>query len=156
MEISSRPVVVKHMPERINLKQAREFLREVQPFLKSDRPQIVFDFSNVEQIDAAGVDMLLHCMGEAMKRDGDVKLASLSPQAAIILEMTRTDRLFEIYQNAVDAVRSFSGFLPNAMREHPNWGTPAQVAAIPTPVLEAAEAAADASSPGNAQGEIAA
>jgi anti-anti-sigma factor len=126
MEINSRPVVVKHMPERINLKHAREFLREVQPFLKSDRPQIVFDFTHVRQIDAAGVDMLLHCMGEVMKRDGDVKLASLSPHAAVILEMTRTDRLFEVYETASDAVRSFSGFLPNAMREHRHWGTPAE------------------------------
>lgn len=130
MEISSRPVVVKHMPERINLKQAREFLREVQPFLRSDRPQIVFDFSNVRQIDAAGVDMLLHCMGEVMKRDGDVKLASLSPHAAVVLEMTRTDRLFEVYETASDAVRSFSGFLPNAMREHRRWGSSTDAAAV--------------------------
>ena len=154
MEISSRPVVVKHMPERINLKQAKEFLREVQPFLKSDRPQIVFDFGNVRQMDAAGVDMLLHCMGEAMKRDGDVKLASLSPHAAVILEMTRTDRLFEVYETSSDAVRSFSGFLPNAMREHPQWGTPASSPSaggqVPVePVVESGEG-------GAAPGEIAA
>ena len=153
MEISSRPVVVKHMPERINLKQAKEFLREIQPFLKSDRPQIVFDFCNVRQMDAAGVDMLLHCMGEAMKRDGDVKLASLSAHAAIILEMTRTDRLFEIYETASDAVRSFSGFLPNAMREHPQWGTTA------SPQPGSSQRALEPQLPGEAapaQGEIAA
>lgn len=107
---------MKRVPERLDLKQARKFIREVQPFLRSDRPQIVFDLSPVKQIDAAGVDMLLHCMGEAMKRDGDVKLASLSPQASVILEMTRTDRLFEIYENSTDAARSYSGFLPNALR----------------------------------------
>lgn len=154
MEISSRPVVVKHMPERINLKQAREFLREVQPFLRADRPQVVFDFSRVRQMDAAGVDMLLHCMGEAMKRDGDVKLASLSPQAAVILEMTRTDRLFEIYETASDAVRSFSGFLPNAMREHPEWGTLNQAATSGVPP-EATQAPVDAQPPAD-PGEIAA
>jgi anti-sigma B factor antagonist len=113
---TSRPVVVKRVPERLNLKQARKFVREVQPFLHSDRPQIVLDLSPVKQIDAAGVDMLLHCMDEAMKRDGDVKLASLSPEAAVILEMTRTGRLFEIYENSTDAARSYSGFLPNALR----------------------------------------
>jgi anti-anti-sigma factor len=114
---TSRPVVVKRVPERLNLQQARRFAGEVQPFLRSDRPQIVLDLSQVKQIDAAGVDMLLHCMGEAMKRDGDVKLASLSPQAAVILEMTRTDRLFEIYDTSTDAARSYSGFLPNALRQ---------------------------------------
>jgi anti-sigma B factor antagonist len=123
----SRPVVVKRMPERINLKQSREFLREVQPFLKADRPQLVFDFSTVRQMDAAGVELLLQCMSEVMKRDGDVKLASLSPQAAVVLELTRTDRLFEVYDNATDAVRSFSGFLPNALRNYPGWEVPATI-----------------------------
>ena len=60
--------------------------------------------------------MLLHCVSEVMKRDGDLKLASLSRQAAMVLELTRTDRLFEIYENSTEAARSFSGFLPNAMR----------------------------------------
>ena len=114
---TSRPVVVKRMPDRLNLRQARTFMHEVQPFLACDRPQVVFDLSQVRTLDAAGVDMLLHCMSEAMKRDGDVKLAALSPQAATILEMTRTDRLFEIYETSTDAARSFTYFLPNAMRQ---------------------------------------
>ncbi len=116
MEISSRPVVVKRMPEQMNLKQARKFLKEVQPFLVSDRPQIVFDMSQVRRIDAAGVDVLLRCMREALKHDGDLKLASVSPQAEVVLELTRTGRLFEIYENSPAAVKSFSCFLPNAIR----------------------------------------
>ena len=61
--------------------------------------------------------MLLRCMSEVHKRDGDLKLAALSPPAAVVLELTRTERLFEIYETSTDAVRSFSGFLPNAMRQ---------------------------------------
>src|SRR5215470_13134995 len=113
---TSRPVIVKRMPERLNLRAAKQFEREVQPFLTSDRPQVVFDLSQVRQLDAAGVDMLLRCMTQAMRRDGDVKLAALSAQAAAILELTRTDRMFEIFDNSTDAVRSFTYFLPNAMR----------------------------------------
>jgi anti-sigma B factor antagonist len=114
---TSRPVIVKRIPERFNLRQARKFQQEVRAFLQSDRPQLVFDLSQVRQIDAAGVDMLLNCMSEAMRRDGDLKLAALSPQAAIILELTRTDRLFEIYDNSTDAVRSYSSFLPNMLKQ---------------------------------------
>jgi len=101
----------------MNLKQSRKFLKEVQPFLNSDRPQIVFDMSQVRHIDAAGIDVLLQCMREAMKRDGDLKLAALSPQSAVVLELTRTGRLFEIYENSTSAVKSFSSFLPNALRQ---------------------------------------
>src|SRR5689334_19449939 len=116
---STRAVVVKHLPERVNAKHAREFLREMHCVLTSDRPQMVFDLSHVHHLDAAGVDMLLHCMAEVMKRDGDLKLAALSPQAAVVLEMTRTDRLFEIYQTASDAVRSFRVFIPQVMTNQP-------------------------------------
>ena len=117
MDINSRPVVVKRMPERVNARTARTFFRDVQPFLVTDRPQLVFDLSQVVQLDAAGVEMLLRCMSEAHKRDGDLKLASLSAQANVVLELTRTERLFEVYETSTDAVRSFSGFLPNAMRQ---------------------------------------
>jgi len=62
MDITSRPVVVKRMPERINARTAHDFLRAVQRFLTTDRPQLVFDLSQVRQLDAAGVEMLLRCM----------------------------------------------------------------------------------------------
>ncbi len=117
MESSKKPVVVKRMPERMNLKQARGFYKEVQPFLISDRPQIVFDMSQVKQIDAAGVDVLLACMRDAIRRDGDLKLSGLSPQAAVVLELTRTGRLFEIYDTSSAAVKSFSNFMPKAIKQ---------------------------------------
>ena len=116
VDTKSRPVVVKRMPVRMNLKQARSFFQEVQPLLNSDRPQLVFDMSQVQHMDAAGVDVLLKCMRDAVRHDGDLKLAAPSQQAAVVLELTRAGRLFEIYATSTAAVKSFSSFLPNAMR----------------------------------------
>jgi anti-sigma B factor antagonist len=113
---TSRPVVVKRIPERMNQTEARKFLRDVEPLIESDRPQLVFDLSLVRQLDVAGIEVLLQCMSRVMKRDGDLKLASLSDHASIVLELTRTDRLFEIYETSTDAARSFSMFLPNMLR----------------------------------------
>ena len=118
MESIRRPVVVKRLPEKMNLKQARNFLKEVEPFLNADRAQLVFDMSQVRHIDAGGIDVLLQCMREVIKHDGDLKLASVSPQAAVVLELTRTGRLFEIFDNSTQAVKSFSSFLPNAMKHY--------------------------------------
>jgi anti-sigma B factor antagonist len=118
MDSISRPVVVKRMPEMMNLKQARTFLREVGPIMNSDRPQLVFDMSQVRHIDAGGIDVLLQCMRDVIKHDGDLKLAAVSAQAAIVLELTRTGRLFEIYDNSTQAVKSFSSFLPNALKHY--------------------------------------
>jgi anti-anti-sigma factor len=89
----------------------------VRPLLESDRPQLVFDLSLVRRLDAAGVEMLLFCMHEAARRDGDLKLASVSPHARVVLDLTRAGRLFEIYATSSEAARSFSGYLPNMVRQ---------------------------------------
>jgi len=102
-------VVVEQLPEQFKLGQIETFLRKITPLFQTNRPRVVFDFSRVKQMDSAGVDMLLYCMEEAMKRNGDLKLAAVPPQAAIILELTRIDRLFEIFENTSDAVESFLG-----------------------------------------------
>ena len=58
-------------------------------------------------MDRFAIHMLLCCLEEAMKRDGDVKLAAVSPSARQTLELTRVDRLFEVYDTESDAVNSF-------------------------------------------------
>ena len=111
---TGKPVVVKQLPETLGVQQCPVFLRELEPVLETDRPRLVFDFRNVRHIDSAGVEFLLRCMEETMKRNGDLKLASVSPQLAVILEMTRVDRLFEIFDNSADAVESFHRFSASA------------------------------------------
>ncbi len=154
---TNRPVVVKRVPEKLNLREGRVFFREVQPLIASDRPQLVFDFSQVRTLDAAGVDMLLECMAEVMKRDGDLKLAALSPPAAVVLEMTRTDRLFELYDTCSDAVLSFSRFLPGAMRNQPWSAAASPERRVPlveddSPVAGSAGAAASSEAAGSPSG----
>lgn len=114
-----REVIVKQLPEQVSLIQAQELLRELTPLLQCDRPSLVFDFSQVRQLDSAGIEMLLRCMELAMKGNGDVKLAAVSAQVSVILELTRVDRLFEIFERPYDAVESFHRFPVQAFRQEP-------------------------------------
>ena len=109
------------LPTRLNLSEAREFLPEVMSVLRNDRPHLVFDFSDVQQIDSAGVEMLLKCLERVMSLDGDLKLAAMSPQASVILELTRVDRLFEIFASVDEAVGSFRGFALQDARQPSSW-----------------------------------
>ena len=113
---TNKPVVIKRLPAQMDNGGARRFYEDVEPLLRSDRPQLVFDLSQVERLDVSGVETLLRCMREVMRRDGDLKLAAVSPQASTVLELTRTDRLFEIYDTSTDAARSYSCFLPKSIR----------------------------------------
>jgi anti-sigma B factor antagonist len=101
------PVIVMELPEQLNGADGKAFLQDLQPLLEVDRPRLVLDCSQVQCMDSAGIDVLLHCMDEAMKRDGDLKLAALSPSSAAILELMRVDRLFEVFETADEAARSF-------------------------------------------------
>jgi len=107
-------VVVKTLADRFNRSEVASFRREMQQVLRRDQPRIVFDLSSVTHLDSAGIQFLLDCLSTIVRRDGELKLAALSPQAEMILEMTRVGRFFEIFPAAEDAVRSFDAFLPNA------------------------------------------
>jgi anti-anti-sigma factor len=106
----SGPVIIMQLPERLNHRDVQTCSSELDPILESDRPRIVLDCSLVQYMDSAGVEMLLHCVQEAMKRDGDLKLAAVSPAAAAILELMRVDRLFETFETTDEAVQSFHAF----------------------------------------------
>jgi anti-anti-sigma factor len=114
---SGRHVPVRQLPEKFGVKQGRIFFREVESCFQSDRPRVVLDLSKVRHIDSAGIQVLLRCLEEAMKRNGDVKLAAIPPAAASMLKLTRADRLFEAFDNASDAVLSFHQFPANAFRQ---------------------------------------
>lgn len=94
------------------MKRGRLFFNELESRMNIDRPCMVLDCSRVREMDRFAIHMLLCCLEEAMKRDGDVKLAAVSPSAREMLELTRVDRLFEIYETETEAVNSF--FRPHA------------------------------------------
>lgn len=107
MPIKMRVVGVRQVPEVQSARDARMFLREIRKSINVDRPRLVLDCSKLRQMDKSVLMLLLCCLEEVMKSNGDVKLADLPPGAASILQMTGIDRLFDIYQTTSEAVNSF-------------------------------------------------
>jgi anti-sigma B factor antagonist len=119
--LTSGPVVVMQVPEQLNGEEARKFMQEVGPLLESNRPRIVLECSQVRSMDSAGVEALLQCLEEALKRDGDLKLAALSPEAEVMLELMRVARVFEAFPTSEDAVRSFNAIPAEAVPQDAPW-----------------------------------
>jgi anti-anti-sigma factor len=91
----------------LDVREARDFALRIKPELRENQPCVVVDMSEVEQIDAAALEMLLRCMLKVARHDGTVRLAGLSPQAATVLEITRMDRIFAMFPEAAEAQASF-------------------------------------------------
>lgn len=111
MTMESQAVVVKQLPEILSMKKGQQLFGELESWVKIDRPRIVLDCSRLRELDNSGVYLLLCCLEEAIKRNGDVKLASLSVEAKAVLVLTGADRLFAIFDTPADAVNSFH-YLP--------------------------------------------
>lgn len=118
---SKGPVIIMELPEQLKQGEVKTFMHELQPLLDNARPCIVLDCSKIQDIDSAGVEMLLQCLELAMKRDGDLKLAAVSPASAIILELMRVDRLFEVFDTPEEATRSFQTFSPVIAPQSQPW-----------------------------------
>jgi anti-anti-sigma factor len=124
MPIPRRNVMVKRVPEKLSSRQVQMFLREIEQCVNVDRPRIVLDCSNLRQLDRPALQLLVRCLEEAMKRNGDVKLAVLPTGAGAVLEATGLNRIFESYGTVAEAENSFHQFVPGAVPQELMAGPP--------------------------------
>jgi anti-anti-sigma factor len=102
-----RAVAVKRLPDVLSIQNKIAFLHEIASVTKTSRPRLVIDCSNLRECDSSAIHLLLHCLEEAMKRNGDVKLAAVPTLAAVVLVSTGVARLFETFDTTAEAVNSF-------------------------------------------------
>ena len=49
----------------------------------------------MHEVDSIGVGILVLCIHQATKNDGEIKLASMLAHAAVVFELARIERFFE-------------------------------------------------------------
>lgn len=107
MTLRQRNVMVRQIPEAINETQLRNFMRECESCLDVDRPCLVLDCSKLTDVDRQLTHLLLTCLEDAIKRNGDVRLACLPPDAMASLQSIGVGGLFEVFDSTPEAINSF-------------------------------------------------
>jgi anti-anti-sigma factor len=107
MTTGLRVVAVKRFPDELSVKQKLSFLHEISSVMTGNRPRLVIDCSALRECDSSAIHLLLHCLEEAMKRNGDVRLAAVPAAAAVTLVSTGVAGLFETFDTTAEAVNSF-------------------------------------------------
>jgi anti-anti-sigma regulatory factor len=113
--METQSAIMLKLPEAFGGKEARRLGRELKNRM-SNSPRIVVDFSRVREMDLAGLEGLLDCMETVAKNDGALQLGEMSPEAAIFLELTRMDQLFNRFP-VFDASASFTSELGSENEE---------------------------------------
>lgn len=69
---------------------------------------LIVNMEDVSFIDSTGLSSLIHGMKRAREMDGDLRLCGLQQSVRMIFELTRLDKVFEIFITEDDAIKSFS------------------------------------------------
>jgi anti-sigma B factor antagonist len=108
MNLPARTVIVEQLPETSDPRRERIFLRQLASNMEQViRPYVVLDCGCMRNVDSAGLHLLLCCLEEAMKRNGDVRLAAVPEQAQAAFRALGINRLFRAYSSVVEATESF-------------------------------------------------
>ena len=75
-------------------------------FEKEQKKKIVVDFEKVTYIDSSGLATLVEVLKKTKTQGGALGLASMSDKVRSLFEITKLDKLFLIFQNQADAIRS--------------------------------------------------
>jgi anti-sigma B factor antagonist len=96
--------VVVHAPQDLGRDQADRF----EAFIRAlDKVQVVLDLDNAEQIDSAGLTAMIDAQEQLKAIGGDLKIATGNAANRKILEVTRLDRQFDVFESVIDAVKSY-------------------------------------------------
>jgi anti-anti-sigma regulatory factor len=109
MIMTQRPssVAVLRLPETFNAERERVFLSELENRMDAIRPRIVLDCSNLCDLGKPTIHLLLCCLEEAMKRNGDIRLAAIPAGSSMIFDFSELEGLFEVFDTISGAVDSF-------------------------------------------------
>ncbi len=114
MTVRSRFVVVRQLSRRPSVFERREFSRDMLACLAADRPRVVLDCERAGRGGRWLIRCLLTWLEEALKRNGDLRLAAVSPEFTSLLQKARILHLFEVYETVDEAVESFTAIPANA------------------------------------------
>jgi len=111
MEISTKElkrVILVSPVGRVDHQTAPELQKTLDELIDQGQFKIVLDMAGVNYMSSAGLRVLLAAR-KAVKRwnRGDLRLAHLQPYVRDTLELVGFTRIFEIYDDVVDAVGSF-------------------------------------------------
>lgn len=102
-----RDIRVHQIAVRMTAKDETALLLDLEIYAETERPCVVLDCSKIAILNTGAVRLLLACLEVAMKCNGDLRLAELSPSAEATLRDLSMTRLFEIYTTSEAAIQSF-------------------------------------------------
>jgi anti-sigma B factor antagonist len=110
MEISTRKqeniTIVDFNFSSLDANTSNEFKSSMVKILESES-RFIFNLENLKFIDSSGLGAILSCLKLVAPKGGEIKLCNPSKSARIIIELVNMHKVFEIYNNVEEGIKSF-------------------------------------------------
>jgi len=98
--------VVLTVDGEINFNSSPDFRKAFLKVIDLKPQKAVINLSGVAYVDSSGLATLVEAHQKIKNAGGKLKLAGLSPKVKSLFEMTKLEKLFEIYATEDDALKS--------------------------------------------------
>ncbi len=106
-ESNGTVMVVMVREERLDAHNSDELKAEMNRLFESGTKNLLVDLKEVRFIDSSGLGVLVSGFKNASTHQGSIKLCSLQTQVKSMFELTRLQRVFDIYQTIDEALESY-------------------------------------------------
>lgn len=96
--------LVVHLPEKLTMANASALKKSLTELIEKGQDQLILDMAGVNFTDSSGLAALVAVYKAAEKSNSQVVLLSPQPSVQALLELTRLQELFEIYNDLKTAV----------------------------------------------------
>ena len=80
---------------------------KIAALVNAGRTKLVLDMGALTYVDSCGIGLLISRLVSLRRRGGDVRLLNVTERGLRLLEITRLERVFQLYTSEPDAVASF-------------------------------------------------
>ena len=92
---------------RLDSSTSPVFRKEMATRIVDHGPHLVFDCSALAYMDSSGLGVFVSCLRKVLAEGGDIRLTALMPKVRMLLELTRVDKVFQIFGTVDEALASF-------------------------------------------------
>ena len=92
---------------RFDASAAAGFKESIRSLLQEGSANYVVDLHEVDYIDSGGLGSLVSALRQTRSVEGDIRVSGLSGKVRSVFELTRLHRIFEVFDDSPQAVKSY-------------------------------------------------
>lgn len=100
-------ITIIELAGEVDAQRSPEIKNKIKDLISEGKSRIVIDLGAVKYMDSSGLGVLVSGLKATRKENGDLKLATLQTEVQNIFELTQLNKVFEIFENQTDAVKSY-------------------------------------------------